>query len=135
MNRIIILMTMSVLAGCATNEKEPTVFWNKKGDVVMVHHVVGTKDHVEKLTDKQDEKLDGKYFKVAESDASFTLAKKKEKLQGEKVDTGRLENKIAALKREIEAVAARNQELENRLSQQQAPVAAAAVPEVLRESQ
>jgi predicted RNase H-like nuclease (RuvC/YqgF family) len=131
-------MAMSVLAGCAANKEEPTVFWNKKDDgTVIVHHVVGTKDHVEKLTKKQDETLDGKYFKVAEVDSTFTVAKKKEKPQDEKVDTGRLENKIAALKREIEAVAAHNQELENRLSQQPAPVAAAVVPEVpeYRESQ
>jgi hypothetical protein len=42
---------MAILTGCATQPK--TTYWERKGDMVVVHHFDGVTDHVETLNNKK----------------------------------------------------------------------------------
>jgi hypothetical protein len=100
---IAMIVTGAALASCADLHQQPLTFWGKKDDVIIVHHVDKTgKDHEEKLTDKPNKELDGRYFKVSEVDSTFEVAKKKAKQAKDEMVTAKLEAKIADLKREVD---------------------------------
>jgi hypothetical protein len=64
----------AILTGCATQSK--TTFWERKGDMVLVHHFDGLTDHVETLNNKKlpSDALKpgsfpkGQYFAVGQKD-------------------------------------------------------------------
>lgn len=102
MKRRLSIIGLFALASCTIDQKQLT-FWEDTKGTVIVHHVTKEgKDHEEKLTKKPTEDIDGRYFKVDEMDSTFKVAEKKAKPPKDKVDTSKLEDKIADLKREVD---------------------------------
>jgi hypothetical protein len=135
--RIIVFAGLLALSSCAT--KQPTTtYWTEKGGIAIVHHVVGTVDRVEKLTETPIKKdvaeslpAKGKYFQVV--DATVNVApkakpspsaspKKDEKKESTGSKLANVTSQLHDLKRQISDVAAENKRLQEQLAagQQQA---------------
>jgi hypothetical protein len=129
LNRIVMLGLVTLVVGCAT--KQPTaMYWTReKAGVVTVHHVVGTVDHAEKLTQKPlsaDQasayKLaeKGKYFGVTAHDEPFEPAtpkpKKDVRKDPEPTKLAEVTAQLHDLKRQISAVSAQNQRLQEQIN-------------------
>ena len=84
MRLLLLLAGLVAFSGCETKQAS-TTYWTTKAGVVTVHHVVGTVDQTEKLTQKRltNEEIaayklpKGTYFKVEpeNSDSPVTAAK------------------------------------------------------------
>jgi hypothetical protein len=132
------------LAGCTT-QPVATTYWTTKAGVVTVHHVVGPVDHPETLTQKRltNEEIaayklpKGTYFKVKSecSDSPVTgakaeakkvttkdalSAKAEPKAKAKDAESGasndRIAEKIDALRREVQTVAAENRRLQEQIN-------------------
>ena len=138
--RLLLLLAGSVaFSGCETKQAS-TNYWTTKAGVVTVHHVVGTVDQTETLTQKRlsNEEIaayklpKGTYFKVEPEHSDFpaTFAKAEPKgtpkvAQSAKAEpkakeggasNDRIAEKIDALKREVETVAAENRRLQDQIT-------------------
>ena len=139
--RLLLLLAGSVaFSGCETKQASTTTYWTTKAGVVTVHHVVGTVDQTEKLTQKRltNEEIaayklpKGTYFKVepehsdspvtaAKAEAKGTTkdahsAKAEPKAKEGGASNDRIAEKIDALKREVETVAADNRRLQDQIT-------------------
>jgi hypothetical protein len=129
MRRILVIGLTALAAGCASNQSG-TTYWTQKSDVVVVHHVVGTTDTMEKLTEKQltdDEATSaglpkGKYFKVVSAQAQVTPVarvktepKANAKASESRETDARIAEKIDDLRREVQTVVAQNQRLQDEI--------------------
>jgi len=144
------------LAGCTT-QPVATTYWTQKSGVVVVHHVVGKTDSVEKLTQKQlsDDEVKsaglakGKYFKVVDAQEQVTPAtpakvEPKGNTQSAASDA-KIAEKIEDLRHEVQAVSAENQRLQKEINAaaaqqpvqpaQPTPTPQTAIAETPRESQ
>jgi hypothetical protein len=71
---LLIAAGSAIITGCAMQPK--TTFWERKGDMVLVHHFDGLNDHVETLSNKKlpadalepDSFPKGQYFAVGQKD-------------------------------------------------------------------
>ena len=126
MRRILVIGLTALAAGCASNQSG-TTYWTQKSGVVVVHHVVGTTDTMEKLNEKQltDDEVKsaglpkGKYFKVVSAQAQVTpVAPVKAEPKG--TESGPSNDRIAAkideLRREVQTVVAQNQRLQEQIN-------------------
>jgi hypothetical protein len=117
-----------VLVAACTATKPPTTYWTQKSGVVVVHHVVGTTDSVEKLMHTQlsaDELKaaalpKGTYFKVVPAQGPVTPAATPtataNKVHAAKEDSlAELEVQLRALKNQVKTVETQNQRLQEEL--------------------
>lgn len=116
-----------LLVGCTPAETRS--YWTRHDDVVVVHHVTGTKDAMETLTQKAldpDEakqlglKKGQRFYRVADSSASPTPAKTKkaEKAKGsdEPSHDSRLSNQVRELRDEVDEVVAQNKRMQEQIA-------------------
>ena len=143
MRLLLLLAGLVAFSGCETKQAS-TTYWTTKAGIVTVHHVVGTVDQTEKLTQKRltNEEIaayklpKGTYFKVepensdspvtaAKAEAKGTTkdaqsAKAEPKAKAKDAESGasndRIAEKIDALKREVETVAAENRRLQDQIT-------------------
>jgi hypothetical protein len=117
----------ALLAGCTPAETRS--YWTRHNDVVVIHHVTGTKDTTETLTQKALDpdavkqlglKKGQRFYEVADSSASPTPAKvkkpEKAKSSDEPSHDSRLSNQIRDLRDEVDAVVAQNKRLQEQIS-------------------
>jgi hypothetical protein len=142
MRLLLLLAGLAAFSGCATttNTTNETTYWTEKSGIMTVHHVVGTVDHPEKLTQKRLAKEEiaayklpkGTYFKVesehtdprtaaAKAEAKGTTkdaqsAKAEPKAKEGGASNDRIAEKIDALKREVETVSAENRRLQDQIT-------------------
>jgi hypothetical protein len=118
---------VALLAGCAPTQTRS--YWTRHNEVVVIHHVTGTKDTTETLTQKAldpDEakqlglKKGQRFYQVADSSASPTPAKDKKAEKPKDSDgaskDSRLSDQIRELRDEVDAVVAQNKRLQEKIS-------------------
>ena len=139
MRLLLLLAGLVAFSGCETKQAS-TTYWTTKAGIVTVHHVVGTVDQTEKLAQKRltNEEIaayklpKGSYFKVesehtdprtaaAKAEAKGTTkdaqsAKAEPKAKEGGASNDRIAEKIDALKREVETVAADNRRLQDQIT-------------------
>ena len=120
---VLIAASASLVAGCATEPK--TTFWEKKGDMVLVHHFDGLSDRVETLTKqklpantlKPRSFPTGQYFAVGQKE--FHVKKvaptptKKTTADADKLAA--VSKELRLLRNQISAVQAENHRLQTQL--------------------
>jgi hypothetical protein len=109
---------VAVLTGCAAQPK--TTFWERKGDMVLVHHFDGLNDHVETLDNKKlaSDALKpgsfpkGQYFAVGQKDFQLQKIAVPHSSAKDDADSG----KLAAVNKELRSLRDRlnETEVENR---------------------
>jgi uncharacterized protein YceH (UPF0502 family) len=117
----------ALLAGCVPAETRS--YWTRHNDVVVIHHVTGTKDTTETLTQKELDpdvakqlgmKKGQRFYQVADLSASPTPAKAKKPEKAKDSDgaskDSRLSDQIRELRDEVEAVVAQNKRLQEQIS-------------------
>lgn len=127
LNATIIVSACALVASCTTSTKQ-TTYWTEKSGVAVVHHVAGTTDTMEKLTEKQltDDEVKsaglskGKYFKVAQAQGQVTPAATPgataKNVDAEKKDSvAELSQQLRALKNQVNTVEAQNQHLQDEI--------------------
>ena len=115
------------LAGCTT-QPVATTYWTQKSGVVVVHHVVGKTDSVEKLTHTQLSANElqaaglptGTYFKVVQaqgqpSPAPTPSAPANKRSVATEDSLAALTKQLRALKDQVQTVEAQNQRLQTEL--------------------
>jgi hypothetical protein len=115
------------LASCTPAETRS--YWTRHEDVVVVHHVTGTKDAMETLTQKALDpdvvkslglKKGQRFYQVAESLASPTPEKTKKPEKAKDPDgaskDSRLSNQVRELRDEVDEVVAQNKRLQEQIS-------------------
>jgi hypothetical protein len=115
-----------LLAGCTPATTKS--YWTRHNEVVVVHHVTGTKDTTETLTEKAldpDEakqlglKKGQRFYQVTDSSASPTPAKAKIAEKGKDSDgaskDSRLSDQIRDLRDEVDEVVAQNKRLQGEI--------------------
>jgi hypothetical protein len=126
-NRIVVVSACAVLVSCSVTKQ--ATYWTKESGVVVVHHVVGKNDSVEKLIQKQlsaDElKADGlargKYFTIVHAHEEVTPnagsgPPKDRKVELPKKDSlSDVSKQLRDLRNQVNAVQARNQRLQEEL--------------------
>jgi hypothetical protein len=118
----------ALVAGCTTSTNQ-TTYWTEKSGVAVVHHLAGTTDTMEKLTEKQltDDEVKseglskGKYFKVVQAQGQVTPAAlpgaMAKKVDVEKKDSSaELSEQLRALKNQVKTVEAQNQRLQDEMN-------------------
>jgi len=127
LNATIIVSACALVASCTTPTKQ-TTYWTEKSGVAVVHHVAGTTDTMEKLTEKQltDDEVKsaglskGKYFKVVQAQGQVTPAATSataKKVDVEKKDSvAELSQQLRALKNQVKTVEAQNQRLQDEMN-------------------
>jgi hypothetical protein len=119
---------IALVSGCATKQAA-TTYWTTKGGVVVVHHIVGKLDTTEKLEQKQlsKDKLKavdlpkGNYFEVVEGHDQVisrpaSVPPKKNTETPKKDNLAEVTSQIRDLKRQVQAVQAQNQRLQEQLA-------------------
>jgi hypothetical protein len=130
-NLILLSAAALCVCSCATKQTE-TTYWTEKSGVAVVHHIVGTVDSIEKLSEKpltSDETAaydlpKGNYFKVVESHvdapakpkASDAKAATEAKKDSDGQTLAQVTGQIQDLRREIAAVVAENKSLQDRIN-------------------
>jgi len=114
-----LLITLSALTfGCASAPE--SVYWTKKGDTVVIHHVQGKLDKTEKLTSKPVSNNEATEFGAAKGQKLYQVAdqtgpaptpvpveSKHKKSKGEgkdKTELAEVTNKLDALKRQVKSL-------------------------------
>ena len=128
MRMLLLLGLIALVSGCATKQAAAT-YWTTKGGVVVVHHVVGKLDTTEKLEQKQlsEDKLKavdlpkGNYFEVVEGHDQVisrpaSVPPKKNTEKPKKDNLAEVTSQIRDLKRQVQAVQAQNQRLQEQLA-------------------
>jgi len=128
LNATIIVSACALVASCTTSTKQ-TTYWTEKSGIAVVHHVAGTTDTMEKLTEKQltDDEVKsaglskGKYFKVVQAQGQVTPAAPPgamaKKVDVEKKDSlAGLSEQLRALKNQVKTVEAQNQRLQDEMN-------------------
>jgi Tfp pilus assembly protein FimV len=129
LNRTLIAGVCVLAASCSSSTKEARTYWTKEAGVVVVHHVVGKTDTMEKLTQNQlsSDEVNavglpkGKYFKVVDADRQVTPAATPsapaKKVDAEKKDSlAELSKQLRALKNQVKNVEAQNQRLKDEMN-------------------
>jgi hypothetical protein len=127
--KLTLLIGLVLVSGCSTTKQVTATYWTQKSGVIVVHHVVGKVDSMEKLSDKEltSAEVDthnlpkGKYFKVAESHADAPAKPLKASDQPPKKDSdgsklADVTSELRDLKRQISAVSAQNQRLQDQIN-------------------
>ena len=139
MRRLLVIGLSALAFGCTTAPKQ-TTYWTEKSGIVTVHHVVGAVDQTETLTKKQLTKDEvavyklpkGKYFRVESEHIDPRTASSKAEAKGTQpakaepaaktkdmeggASNDRIAEKVDALKREVETVAAENRRLQDQIT-------------------
>ncbi len=125
MRMLLLLGLFALVSGCATKQAA-TTYWTTKGGVVVVHHVVGKLDTTEKLEQKQlsEDKLKAvdlpkeNYFEVVEGHDQVISrpAPRKNTEKPKKDNLAEVTSQIRDLKRQVQAVQAQNQRLQEQLA-------------------
>ena len=126
--RLLLLAGLIALSGCATKQAS-TIYWTQKSGIVVVHHVVGKTDSVEKLTHMQlsaDEIKAARlpnatYFKVLQaqsrpSPAPTARAPANKGNVATEDGLAALSNQLRALKNQVKNVEAQNQRLQDEMN-------------------
>jgi Tfp pilus assembly protein FimV len=129
LNKTLIAGVCVLAASCSSSTKEARTYWTKEAGVVVVHHVVGKTDTMEKLTQNQLSSDEikavglpkGKYFKVVDAQGQVTPAASPsaptKKVDVEKKDSfAELSNQLRALKNQVKIVEAQNQRLQDEIN-------------------
>ena len=137
MKKSVILLALA-LTGCATQKPVVVTYWVQKHGFVYVHHIVGEKDTVDKLSEKALSDKDvakqnlpkGKYYTAVESEGvkpsptpSLSPSPKKP-LKSQLASQDKLasiERQIRSLSSRLDEQTARNKELQDQLDAQQKP--------------
>jgi hypothetical protein len=117
---------VAILTGCATQPK--TTFWERKGDMVLVHHFDGASDHVETLGNKKlpadalkpGSFPKGQYFAVGQKDFQV---KKIAVPHSSTKDNASESGKLAAANKELRSLRNRLNEAEAENQRLQAQIA------------
>jgi len=134
MKKLLIVLTCG-LASCAT-EKPVTTYWTQKHGLVYVHHVVGNKDTIDKLSEKalgdkdiaKENLPKGKYYAAVESEgikpstapSPSPTPKKPAKTEGANQDKmAKIERQIQSLSTRLDEQTTRNKELQDQFDAQQ----------------
>ena len=127
MRMLLLFGLIALVSGCATKQAA-TTYWTTKGGVVVVHHIVGKLDTTEKLEQKQlsKDKLKavdlpkGNYFEVVEGHDQVisrpAVPPKKNTETTKKDNLAEVTSQIRDLKRQVQAVQAQNQRLQDQLA-------------------
>jgi hypothetical protein len=135
MKNLLIVLTFA-LGGCVTQKPVTTTYWIQRHGVVYVHHIVGNKDTIDKLSEKALSDKDvakenlpkGKYYTAVESEGvkpSPTPSpspgpKKPAKTEATNQDKmAEIERQIRSLSTRLDEQTARNKELQDQLDAEQ----------------
>ena len=127
LNRIVVVGACALVVSCSATKQ--ATYWTKESGVVVVHHVVGKSDSVEKLIQKQlsaDElKADGlargKYFTVVHVHEEATPNVASGPPKDRKVDLPKKDSlsdvskQLRDLRNQVKAVQAQNQRVQEEL--------------------
>jgi hypothetical protein len=121
LNRTVVVSACAVLVSCSATKQ--VTYWTKESGVVVVHHVVGKTDSVEKLIQKQlsaDElKADGlargKYFTIVHAHEEVTPPKDRKVELSKKDSLSDVSKQLRDLRNQVKAVQAQNQRLQEEL--------------------
>ena len=127
LNRTVVVGACALVVSCSATKQ--ATYWTKESGVVVVHHVVGKTDSVEKLIQKQlsaDElKADGlargKYFTIVQAHEAVTPnagsgPPKDRKVELPKKDSlSDVSKQLRDLRNQVKAVQAQNQRLQEEL--------------------
>jgi Tfp pilus assembly protein FimV len=128
-DKTLIASVCVLAASCSSSTKEARTYWTKEAGVVVVHHVIGKTDTMEKLTQNQLSRDEvkavglpkGKYFKVVDAQGQVTpaatLNAPGNKLEVEKKDgLAELSKQLRTLKSQVKTVEAQNQRLQDEMN-------------------
>ena len=127
LNRTVVVGACALVASCSATKQ--VMYWTKESGVVVVHHVVGKTDSVEKLIQKQlsadelkaDGLAKGKYFAIVQAHEDVTRNATSGPPKDRKVDLPKRDslsdvtNQLRDLRNQVKAVQAQNQRLQEEL--------------------
>jgi len=127
LNRTVVVGACALVVSCSTTKQ--ATYWTKESGVVVVHHVVGKTDSVEKLIQKQlspDELkanglARGKYFTIVHAHEEATTDAGSGPAKDRKVDLPKedslsdVSKQLRDLRNQVKAVQAQNQRLQEEL--------------------
>jgi hypothetical protein len=127
LNRTVVVGACALVVSCSATKQ--ATYWTKESGVVVVHHVVGKTDSVEKLIQKQlsadelkaDGLAKGKYFTIVQAHEEVTPdagygPPKDWKLDLPKKDSlSDVSKQLRDLRNQVKAVQAQNQRLQEEL--------------------
>jgi len=103
-----------LLAGCAASTSQRMAYWQENKGVVIVHHIVGNQDQMEKLVSdkvKSPELGSGKYSKVATATVIFHPSAP----QQHHAEPDKLSARVDELSKRLAVVEAQKKQLENQV--------------------
>jgi uncharacterized lipoprotein YmbA len=125
--KLLLIAPLLLLTGCATKQPE-TTYWTEKSGIVVLHHVVGKTDTIEKLihTQLSAEELKaaglpkGTYFKVVQaqgqpSPAPTPSAPANKGSVATADNLADFSKQLRALRNQVQTVEAQNQRLQEEL--------------------
>ena len=126
LNRTVVVGACALVVSCSATKQ--ATYWTKESGVVVVHHVVGKTDSVEKLIQKQlsadevkaDRLAKGKYFTIVQAHEQVTpnaaSGPKDRKVDLPKKDSlSDVSKQLRDLRNQVKAVQAQNQRLQEEL--------------------
>ena len=127
LNRAVVVGACTLVVSCSATKQ--ATYWTKESGVVVVHHVVGKTDNMEKLIQKQlsadelkaDRLAKGKYFRIVQAQEEVTPNAASEPPKDRKVDLPKkdslsdLSKQLRYLRNQVKAVQAQNQRLQEEL--------------------
>jgi hypothetical protein len=127
LNRTVVVGACALVVSCSATKQ--VTYWTKESGVVVVHHVVGKTDSVEKLIQKQlsaeelkaDRLAKGKYFRIVQAHEEATPdagsgSPKDRKVELPKKDSlSDVSKQLRDLRNQVKAVQAQNQGLQEEL--------------------
>lgn len=126
LNRTVVVGACALVVSCSATKQ--ATYWTKESGVVVVHHVVGKTDSVEKLIQKQlsadelkaDGLAKGKYFTIVQAHEEVTpnaaSGPEDRKVDLPKKDSlSDVSKQLRDLRNQVKAVQAQNQRLQEEL--------------------
>jgi hypothetical protein len=126
LNRTVVVGACALVVSCSATKQ--ATYWTKESGVVVVHHVVGKTDSVEKLIQKQlsvdevkaDGLAKGKYFTIVQAQEQVTpnaaSGPKDRKVDLPKKNSlSDVSKQLRDLRNQVKAVQAQNQRLQEEL--------------------
>jgi len=127
LTRIVVVGACALVVSCSATKE--AAYWTKESGVVVVHHVVGKTDSVEKLIQKQlsadelkaDGLAKGKYFRIVEAHEEVTPNAASGPPKDRRVDLPKKDSlsdvskQLRDLRNQVKAVQAQNQRLQEEL--------------------
>src|SRR5271167_4910793 len=127
LTRIVVVGACALVVSCSGTKQ--ATYWTKESGVVVVHHVVGKTDSVEKLIQKQlsadelkaDGLAKGKYFRIVQAHEEVTPSAASGPPKDRKVDLPKkgslsdVSKQLRDLRNQVKAVQTQNQRLQEEL--------------------